>query len=246
MHIIREKFLDTSRDDKSMSPREIRPVSEVTLRRLPAYYHFLRALRERGREVVSCSHIGAALRLDPTQVRKDLEATGVVGRPKVGYQVAPLIDAITTFLGWNNSKDALLVGVGNMGSALLGYEPMGQCGVNILAGFDTDPAKIGTTVHGKEVFALDKFTDLAGRMNVHLGIITVPAQAAQAVAQMMVDSGIRAIWNFAPTALQVPENVVVQDEDFYPGLAVLSSRMAGLSEHAGHLTTKLAGTLRAE
>jgi redox-sensing transcriptional repressor len=223
--------------------REPRPVSVATLRRLPAYYHFLLGLRERGRDVVSCSHIGRALQLDPTQVRKDLEATGIVGRPKIGYDLNELLEAIVTFLGWNNDKDAFLVGVGHLGSALLGYERIGDCGINILAGFDTDPGKIGTQVRGKEVFALDRLIDLADRLNVHLGIITVPASAAQSVADLLVEGGVKAIWNFAPTTLQVPEGIIVQNEDFYSGLAVLSSRINALSSHAGSLTDRLADTL---
>lgn len=227
-----------------MSPeRARRPVSEATLRRLPAYYHFLRALRECGRDVVSCSHIGSALRLDPTQVRKDLEATGIVGRPKVGYELNALLEAIVTFLGWNNHKDAFLVGVGHMGSALLGYEQMATCGINILAGFDSDPTKIGSDVNGKKVFGLDKLPDLVERMKVHLGIITVPAPAAQSVADLLVESGVRAIWNFAPVSLQVPPGIIVQNEDFYPGLAVLSSRIAALSDHADSLSGRLAQAL---
>ena len=230
-----------------MTPaRDVRPVSESTLRRLPAYLHFLRALKARGRDVVSCSHIGRALQLDPTQVRKDLAATGIVGRPKVGYDLNALVTAITTFLGWNNHKDAFLVGVGHMGAALLGYKQIAQCGINIVAGFDNDPAKIGTKIHGKEIFSLEKLTDLAWRLHVHLGIITVPAAAAQAVAELMVDSGVKAIWNFAPTALRTPENIIVQNEDFYPGLAVLSSRIADWSDHAGSLSEKLADSLTAE
>ncbi len=223
--------------------REPRPVSEATLRRLPAYYHFLRGLQERGREAVSCSHIGRELRLDPTQVRKDLEATGIVGRPKVGYDLNALLDAIVTFLGWNNHKDAFLVGAGHLGSALLGYEQIENYGINILAGFDTDPAKIGSVVHGRTIFSLDKLSNLAERMSIHLGIITVPAPVAQSVADLLVDSGIWAIWNFAPVALQVPEGIILQNEDFYRGLAVLSSRIAALSDHAGSFTGRLGKAL---
>ena len=226
--------------------RAFRPVSEATLRRLPAYYHYVHGLKESGRSSVSCSHIGSALQLDPTQVRKDLEATGIVGRPKVGYEVDALLEAIVTFLGWDNHKDAFLVGVGHLGAALLGYERIADCGIEIVAGFDSDPAKIGTEVHGKIIFGLDKLRDLADRMKIHLGIITVPAGSAQWVADLLVDSGIRAIWNFAPIALQVPEGIIVHNEDFYPGLAVLSSRIAALSDHAGSLSGRLAKALDTE
>ena len=209
-----------------MAEAEIRPVSEATLRRLPSYLHVLQTLADRGRGVVSCSHIGEILHLDPTQVRKDLEATGIVGRPKVGYEIPALVEAIRGFLGWNNAKDAFLVGVGHLGTSLLGYQRFASCGVNIVAAFDAEPTKVGTIVHGRNVFPMEKLTDLARRMHIHIGILTVPATAAQDVADQMVAGGIQAIWNFAPAALQLPQEIIVQNENLYPGLAVLSNRLA--------------------
>jgi len=197
-----------------------------TLRRLPAYHHYLLQLRANGRVAVSCTHIAEDLKLYPTQVRKDLAITGIVGRPKVGYEVEELIESIESFLGWNDSHSAFLVGVGGLGSALIGYPGFDRYGFDIVAGFDVDPKKVGTTLHGKRILDLAKLTGLANRMHVHLGIIAVPDTAAQMVADIMVKGGIKAIWNFAPVGLKVPDGVVVQNEDLASSLAVFLQKHA--------------------
>ena len=200
--------------------------SLATIRRLPTYLHLLRRLQASGREIVSSTHIANELKIEAIQVRKDIAVTGIVGKPKVGYHVPTLIKAIEEFLGWDNVTDAFLVGVGNLGSALLGYGGFHQHGMNIVAAFDTDEGKIGTEIHGKEILPLDKLSGLAMRMHVNMGIITVPASEAQSVAGLMVDAGIVAIWNFAPTHLETPENVIVQYEDLSSGFAVLSVKLS--------------------
>jgi redox-sensing transcriptional repressor len=197
-----------------------------TLRRLALYHSVLVQLVKNGREVVSCTRIGEELRFDPTQVRKDIEATGIVGKSRIGYEVRPLVDAIEDFLGWNNTTEAFLVGAGALGTALLGYERFPACGLSIVAAFDRDPLKVGRPVHDKEVLPMEKFTDLARRMIIRMGIITVPAESAQNVADTMVAAGIRAIWNFAPVILTVPPSVIVEEVQLASSLAVLSSKLA--------------------
>ncbi len=197
-----------------------------TVRRLPMYLHLLKELDTQGREFVSSTHIGEKLGLDSVQVRKDLASTGIVGKPKIGFYVPALIGAIESYLGWDNSKDAFLIGVGSLGSALLGYAGFEKRGLNIIAAFDNDPNKVGNSIRGVEVLSLDKLPDLAERMNIHLGILTVPMESAQEIADVMVLAGIRGIWNFTQTYLQVPDSVFVQDEDLAAGLAVLSVRLA--------------------
>jgi redox-sensing transcriptional repressor len=113
-----------------------------------------------------------------------------------------------------------------MGSALLGYRKFEECGLKIVAAFDSDPAKIGRKIHGKHVLALNKLADLTQRMHVLIGIITVPAAEAQAVADALVAGGVRAIWNFAPVRLRVPEPIIVHNEDLYCSLASLSQKLA--------------------
>ena len=204
--------------------RQIR-IPEGSLRRLPIYHRLLQDKRAAGEQYISCSTIGRELGLDSTQVRKDIEAAGIVGRPKVGYLLMSLMVGIEEFLGWNNTKDAFLVGAGSLGSALMGYEKFRKFGLNIVAAFENDPQKIGTQVHGREVLPIEKMVELARRMHVHLGVIAVPAPAAQAVADLLVEGGIRALWNFAPVHLRVPEFVILQNEDLYPSLASLSFKL---------------------
>jgi len=201
-------------------------IPEPSLRRLPQYHHYLVELQSRGINLVSCSTIGRDLKYVPIQVRKDLQFTGIVGKPKVGYKVAALVIAIETFLGWNNVNHAFLVGAGNLGTAILGHQRFSRFGLQLVAAFDTDPNKIGQWIHGKAVFPLEKLADLARRMNIHLGVITTPAEAAQSVADEMVKAGIQAIWNFAPVRLNVPDHMIVRNEDLYSSLASLSCKLA--------------------
>ncbi len=201
-------------------------VPEPTLRRLPLYHRFLKSLQEQGAQRVSCTEIGNELKLDPTQVRKDLEFSGVGGRPRIGYQLDELIAGLEGFLGWNNVNEAFLVGAGNLGAALLGYPKFADYGLNIVAAFDADPRKIGKSIHGKEVLPISKLENLARRMHILIGIITVPDSAAQDVADRMINGGIMAIWNFAPVQLRVPEGVIVHNENLYVSLATLSQKLA--------------------
>lgn len=164
--------------------------------------------------------------LDPTQVRKDLESIALVGKPRVGFSVPHLIDAIEAFLGYKETNKAFLVGIGSLGTALLGYNRFRHFGLEIIGAFDIDSARIGARVHGIEIQPLAWLPDLARQMNIRLGIMTVPATAAQSVADLMVRSGIRAIWNFAPVTLRLPNDAIVQNEDLYTSLAALSYKLA--------------------
>jgi redox-sensing transcriptional repressor len=201
-------------------------IPEPSLRRLPQYHHYLAELQSRGVSLVSCSTIGRDLKYIPVQVRKDLQFTGIIGKPKVGYSVAELVLAIEAFLGWNSVNEALLVGAGNLGTAILGHERFSRFGLQVVAAFDVDPSKIGQYIYGKAVLPLDEMADLVQRMNIHLGIITTPAEVAQTVADEMVKAGIQAIWNFAPVKLNVPEYMIVHNEDLYSSLASLSCKLA--------------------
>lgn len=162
-----------------------------SLSRLPQYHHLLIELKTKGIRQVSCSTIGAALNLVPVQVRKDLQYTGIVGKPKTGYSVDELVQAIESFLGWNNVNETFLAGADNLGTALLGHERFSRFGLSIVAAFDTDPRKIGQWIHEKAVLPLDKLADLAQRMSIHLGIITAPAEVAQSIADEMVKGASR-------------------------------------------------------
>jgi redox-sensing transcriptional repressor len=162
-----------------------------------------------------------------TQVRKDLAIAGCQGRPKTGHLVTELLDAIKAFLRWDNHSEAFLVGVGSLGTALLKYPGFAQAGARIVAGFDLDPAKAGK-IGEIPVLPLAKLADLTVRMHIQVGILTVPAEAAQATAELMVASGIRAIWNFAPVTLELPGDVIVENLELFTSLSLLLRRF---SEH---------------
>jgi len=208
-------------------PNRAATIPEPTLRRLPVYYHYL-SKRERTSEAdcISCTQIAEDLKLIPIQVRKDLEITGALGKPKVGYNVSVLKKIIADFLGWNNRSDAFLVGVGHLGSALLGYQGFKDYGLNVAAAFDVDLKIVGRAIHGKKIYHVRQLPALAKRMDVQMGILTVPAVSAQAVADVMIEAGIKAIWNFAVVRLVVPDGVIVQHENLASSLAVLSKQIA--------------------
>lgn len=200
-------------------------ISEPTLRRLPLYYQYLLHQKENNRDYISGTHIAQALDLVPIQVRKDLQSAGAVGKPKVGYSVDALLHIIEHFLGYDNSTDAFLVGVGNLGQALMGYDGFNNFGVNVVAAFDIDRSCIGREFFGKPVFPVNKFKNLVYRMNVKIGIITTPPEPAARIAKMMADSGIKGIWNFAPVHLDLPDSVIVQNENLAVSLSMLLGKM---------------------
>ena len=201
-------------------------IPEPTLRRLPVYHVYLKKIAEKGQEFISGTQIAEELNLVPVQIRKDLAFTGVIGKPKVGFEIQELLRKLEEVLGWHNISDAILVGVGNLGAALLGYSGFQACGLNVVTAFDSDPKKINTIINGKKIFAISKLPNLVKRLNIQIGILTVPEEACQAVAQLKVDSGIKAIWSFAPIKLNLPKQIIVQHENLAASLAVLSRQLA--------------------
>jgi redox-sensing transcriptional repressor len=204
----------------------VESVPEPTLRRLPSYHGYLVRLREKGQIMISASQIGADLGVHHTQVRKDLAFTGSEGRPKVGHRIDELIQSIEAFLNWNNSTEAFLVGAGRLGVALMGEASLEKAGVKIVAAFDISSRKVGQSIQGVRILPLEKFPDLARRMHIAIGILAVPAEAAQEVAQLMAQSGIQAIWNLAPVELDIPHDVIVENLALHASLAVLSRKLA--------------------
>lgn len=196
-----------------------------SLRRLPMYHRRLCRALEEGQTVISSQELGDSADVPAAQVRKDLGHVGEFGRPGVGYDVCELLGRLEEFLGLVNDKEAILVGVGNLGRALVSYPGFENYGLHIVALFDSDPAKVGTTVDGREVFPVTRLSSLARRLNVQMGIITVPRDAAQAVADAMVAGGIGVIWSFAPCSLNVPAGVLVKCEDLAAELATLSHQI---------------------
>jgi redox-sensing transcriptional repressor len=163
--------------------------------------------------------------LQPIQVRQDLQLTEIVGKPKVGYPVRDLVVVIDKCLGWSDIKQGILVGAGSLGVALLGYPRFESFGLNLVAAFDCDPAKIGMRIRMRRVLPMERLPETVRRLGIKIGIITAPAAAAQRIADLLVANGILAIWNFAPVTLKVPASIVVHNEDLYYSLAALSSKL---------------------
>lgn len=196
-----------------------------TIKRFPSYLRLLKAYREEGLEMVSATMLADELGLKPIQVRKDISCTGIEGKPKVGFIVTKLIDAIIHTLGWDNATDAIIVGAGHLGSALARYEGFENYGLKIVAAFDIDEKKSGATLGEVPVFPMHQLKQYIAEHHVNIAVLAVPAAHAQDVAEELVACGIVAIWNFAPKDLKLPEKVVVQRTDLATSFAVLSAKV---------------------
>lgn len=196
-----------------------------TLKRLPQYLEVLKRLKKAGLREVSATKISVFSDIHQTLVRKDIAYTNI-SPSKTGYEINPLQMAIEDLLNWSDTSSSYLVGVGHLGSALLGYQEFSQRGLSIVAGFDNDPELIGTKVHGVPVYSALDLTAMAQKEKVRIGIITVPPDSAQLIADIMVHSGIKAIWNFTPHKIIVPPDIIVEYVDMFASLAVLSRRLA--------------------
>lgn len=197
-------------------------IPEQTLRRIPLYHQILHEMESRGETFVSSRHLAQFFQIDDTQVRKDVSVIGYKGKPKSGYSVIGLKNAIEEFLGINYQNTAILIGAGHLGSALSQYPGLAQYGLKIVAVFDNDPAKIGSVLGSFTVLAMESLPRVTRSFEVGIAIVTVPKSAAQAVCTEVVSLGIKAIWNFSPTQLSLPPEVVVRHENIALGLAILS------------------------
>ena len=203
---------------------ERKEISKSVLKRLPGYLSYLKSLPDGTSIHISATTLANALGMGEVQVRKDLAMVSDGGRPKIGYLREQLIDDISQFLGYDNTTDAILVGAGKLGQALLGYSGFEAYGLNILAAFDTAPMA-DKTEDGKPIFHICQLESFCRKHNVLMGIITVPADHAQQVCEQMIKSGIKAVWNFAPVHLDAPNNILVQNENMATSLAVLSMHL---------------------
>lgn len=203
-------------------------LSKQALKRLPVYMSYLKSLDQREVDYVSSSTVAEALDMNDVQVRKDLAAVcKSPGIPKKGFVVRDLIGGISDFLGYSNGNDAILIGAGNLGMALMSYRGFDNYGINIVAAFDSRPE----VIDNERIFHISRLGEFCEKLNVRIGIITVPDTAAQKVCDLLVENGIMAIWNFAPTHIKAPEDILVQNENMASSLAVLSN----------HLREKMAG-----
>jgi len=182
-------------------------VPKVVVSRLSLYLRELQRLQAAGQETISSGQLGTLLGFSDAQVRKDLGFFGQFGYPGVGYRCEELIRAMRDILGTNQSWNVAMVGVGNLGQALLGYRGFGRQNFTIVAAFDADPAKVGQTVQGLTIQPVEDLPETVRDKQVRLGMIVVPAQRAQEAADLLVAAGVEGIVNFAPVTLTLPPHV---------------------------------------
>lgn len=200
-------------------------VPEPTLRRLPWYLAFLKLLKGRGETLISSTQIAKEINVDASQVAKDLSFVKVSGKTRVGYEISALIEVLEDFLGFTAQHKAFIFGVGSLGGALLHDSGLNQYGVEVVAGFDIRKELTGRTINGIPVYHIDEFFEKQKNLQATIGIITVPVENAQEITDRVVSGGIKALWNFTPFRIRVPEHIVVQNTSMYAHLAVMYNRL---------------------
>ena len=197
-------------------------ISKATIDRLPLYFRTLRLAQDEGIDIISSDELGRRLGITPEQIRKDLASFGQFGKKGVGYYVNELKRNVGEILGLNNHWNIAVVGIGHLGAALANYQNFVTLGFNLVALFDQDPNVIGTTVNHVKVEDSRRMKEIVQERNIQIGIIAVPAAFAQGVADKLVASGVKGIWNFAPIKMEVPDSMHIVNEDLSIGLSSLS------------------------
>ena len=205
--------------------KEADKVPEPTLRRLPWYLANIKLMKEKGEQYVSSTQISKEINIDASQIAKDLSYVNISGRTRVGYNIDALIEVLESFLGFTNMHKAFLFGVGSLGAALLRDSGLHHFGLEIVAAFDVNPELVGKDLNGIPIFHSDDFEAKMKEYDVNIGVLTVPINIAQEITDKMVDGGIKAVWNFTPFRIRVPENIVVQNTSLYAHLAVMFNRL---------------------
>lgn len=200
-------------------------VPEPTLRRLPWYLSNAKLLKQKGEHFVSSTQMSKEINIDASQIAKDLSYVKISGRTRVGYDISELINVLEDFLGFTNIHKAFLFGVGSLGGALLGDSGLSHFGLEIVAAFDVNPEKVGTSINGIPIFHSNEFKQKMKEYSVKIGVLTVPIEIAQQISDTMIAGGIQAIWNFTPFRIRVPEQIVVQNTSLYAHLAVMFNRL---------------------
>ena len=199
---------------------------EPTLRRLPWYLAYVTMLRQDGVENVSSRMLAKALAVDASQIAKDLSFINIKGKTRLGYDVVELEEALRFNLGFGIRHNAVMVGVGSLGAALMCDSGLQRYGLNIVAGIDIDPKLIGKKINDIQVFDPKDLAELVEKLNISIGILAVPVENAQRVAGRLIAAGVKALWNFTPRRIHVPEGIVVSNTSIYSHLAVMYNRLS--------------------
>lgn len=200
-------------------------IPEPTLRRLPWYLAFVSVLRAQGIDYVSSTRISRELNVDASQIAKDLSFLHIKGKTRVGYEVEQLCRQLEEFLGFKRRHNAVVLGVGSLGSALVSDSGLARYGLHIVAGFDINPGITGREVAGVPVFHVEELDAECRRLKAEVGIVTLPIDHAQEGADRLTDAGIKAIWNFTPIRLRAPRGIVITNTSIYSHLAVIYNRL---------------------
>ncbi|MCK9160080.1 MAG: redox-sensing transcriptional repressor Rex [Bacteroidaceae bacterium] len=211
-------------DDKIQQTDEMK-IPEPTLRRLPWYLSNVKLLKKKGIRFISSTQISKLTNIDASQIAKDLSFVKIAGRTRVGYEIDELIVVLEHFLGFSEMHQAFLFGVGSLGGALLQDFGLCQFGLKIVAAFDVNPSLVGTSLNDIPIFHTDEFLEKIKEYKVRIGILTVPIEISQQITEVMVAGGIKAVWNFTPFRIRVPENIVVQNTSIYAHLALMFNRL---------------------
>lgn len=208
-----------------MTGKSIDKIPEPTLRRLPWYLSNAKLMREKGETYVSSTQISKQINIDASQIAKDLSYVAVAGRTRVGYNIDLLIRVLEDFLGFTNIHQAYLFGAGSLGGALLSDSGLKHFGLEIVGAFDVNPKLVGTKINGIPIYHTDELEQKVKENGVNIGVLTVPINIAQEVTDRMVEAGMKAIWNFTPFRIRVPQTIVVQNTSLYAHLAVMFNRL---------------------
>lgn len=205
---------------------ENKNVSQAILRRLPIYLNYLKSLPREEVEHISSVKVAEQLGFGDVQVRKDLASVCKGGKPKVGYVLEELINDLEVFLGSREIDNAIVIGAGKLGGALLDYKGFDKYGLNVIMAFDIDNNVVESNQLTKKVKHLSELNDFCKIHNVKIGIITTPAENAQEICDLIIECGVMGIMNFTTTQLKVPNNVLVQNIDIASMLALIKVNLS--------------------
>lgn len=199
---------------------------EPTLRRLPWYLAYVEILKSQEVEFVSSTQISRALNVDASQIAKDLSFLSLKGKTRIGYEVDALVSTLADFLGFTTPHKAYVFGAGSLGASLMQDSGLSKYGLQVVAGFDTDPAKVGTTVAGVTIHHIDALEEVMESDPAQIGILTVPVECAQETADIAIGTGIKALWNFTPYRVKTAEGIVMANTSIYAHLALIYNRLS--------------------
>lgn len=201
-------------------------VPEPALRRLPWYLASVQRLRSQGVEYVSSTAISKLLNVDASQIAKDLSYLNIKGKTRIGYEVAELEQGLTDFLGFHERHLAVMMGVGSLGRALITDSGLSRYGLEIVAGFDVNPDVVGTEIGGTPVYDISELKERRAELGADIAVIAVPVESAAEVADLCVEAGIKALWNFTPFHIKTSPEITIQNTSIYAHLAVMYNRLS--------------------